>query len=506
MYKLSKYESLLQPVSDETFKEAQEKLAKNMKRQGFYRENQFAIFENETISSNFSGQNLRRSYYKKSKIEKANLTDVGFSGSVFISTDFNDCIINNTKLDFCEFDDCAFKAIENKATMYLNFNSSTLCNSTFDNLNLQAANFTNAIFENTSFKDCEWNALCLEGAVLKNTFLDNVKLKNLNFEFSCFDNIKLNNVRLPFPTIPYIFNGLTYLMNTQDSVVISSAASENGYISIDEYLNYINDLITFYTKTQNYFPLANIFIAQNKYDQAYAAILSGIKFTMVYLRNFRLVHYYCKLLHFTKHFTPTQRAYVYNMIVEFSALDNWRPIDYYNFSQYINKIRNTLLNDHSGNFLALTLNTNILSTEYNKISCLYQIIEESLNIVEKETGSKIVHYIEIRHNSPYEFFVKAFSEPDVLSLFLDVVKIACIGIEKLVSWKKEKKREEKNNELQAVETDLKTAQLQYYELQNEQLILQNRILRKQLDTLNANICRNDIVINNVNYYISNSDL
>lgn len=505
MQELDQYETLLRPVNDSEFRKAQENLSKNMKQQSFYREQQFVIFESQTISSDFTGENLRRSYYKNSKIQEANLTNVGFSGSVFVSTDFIDCVINNTKLDFCEFDDCKFTAAKNNEMIHLNFNNSTICNSQFSNLNMDAANFTNAIFEDVTFEHCEWKSLCLEGTVFRNTLLDDVKLKKLNFEFSYFDNMKLNNVRLPFPTIPYIFNGLTYLMSTHDSISISSAASESGSISVDEYLGYMHDLIIFYTKTQNYFPLANIYIAQNKYDQAYAAIMTGIKVTMLHLRNFRLVYYYCKLLHLTKEFMPSQRARAYNLIIKYSAQNNWRPIDYYNFSQYIDRIRNILLNEQQGDFLALTLSTNILCTEYGKISCLYQTIEELIRLIEKDRKKRIVHYIEIRHNSPHEFFLKVFSNPDELSVLLDAIKIALLGIGKIIDWKKEKKNKKRANELKIIENELKSEQLNYYKLQNEQLILQNKILREQLNSLNKNVCNQNIMINNINYYVSNSN-
>lgn len=510
MNELNNYETLLQPVSDSDFSKAQENLMKNMKQKSFYREKQFVVYENETISSNFAGENLRRSYYMNSEFNKADLTNVGFSGSVFLSTDFYDCIINNTKLDFCEFDDCEFNHSLKTELPHLNLNESIVCNGRFLNLNLHAANFTNSIFENVLFKDCNWKSSCLEGTVFKNSTLDNVTLQNLNFEFSYFDNIKMNNIRLPFPTIPYIFNGLSYLMNTSDSIKISSNASENGSISIDEYLNYLDDLIVFYTKTQNYFPLANIFIAQEKYEQAYVAILSGIKFSMMHIRNFRLVYYYSKLLQITPNFTATQKAHAYNIIINFSGLMNWRPIDCYNFNHYIDKIRNTLLNEKNGDFITVTLNTNILCTEYEKLSCLYEIIDNIFQLVKNEKNKKITYYTEIRHNSPYEIFIKVYSDPALLSLLLDAISLVCLGIGKLISLRKEKKsermEEEKISILRNMEEDLKSEQLNCLKLQNEQLILQNTILRQRLDNLSSNIRKNNIVINNINYYMSNTNM
>ncbi len=507
MFELDKYENLLPLVSDYEFNKAQENLMRNMKQKSFYREQQFVVFESETISSNFSGDNLRRSYYKNSEIKGANLTNVGFSGSVFVSTDFYDCIINNTKLDFCELDDCTFTNSEDIESVHLNFNESTICNSKFINLDMHAANFTNTIFDHVVFKDCTWKSLCLEGAVFRNTTLDNVKLNKLNFEFSFFDNIKMNNVRIPFPTIPYIFNGIKYLMDTRDSITISSAASKNGSISVSEYLSNMNDLILFYTRTQNYFPLANIFIAQDKFDYAYSAILAGIKLSMIHMRNFRLVYYFCKLLQITEQFTFAQRSNAYRTIIDNSSLTNWRPLDFYNFNHYIDRIRNTLLNENQNNFIVLTLNTNILCTEYEKICCVYQTIEDIIRLIEKEKKQKITHYVEIRHNSPHEFFIKAISNPDVLALLLEGINLVFLGIGKLINLHKEKKsekmEEEKISILKNIENNYNSQESEYLKKQNEQLMLEVAKLRQQLDILSANISKNNIIIENVNYHISN---
>lgn len=519
---LDKYETQLRPVSDDDFHKAQENLSRNMKQKSFYREEQFARYENETISSNFAGQNLRRSYYENSKFVHADLTNVGFSGSKFASTNFIDCTINNTKLDFCVFDDCVFQNSLDKELNHLNLNESVVCNGKFLNLNLHGANFTNTVFENVTFEDCIWQSLCLEGAVFSNTTLDNVTLRKLNFEFSFFENIKLDNVRLPFPTIPYIFNGFSYLMHTSDFVKISSAASESGSISIDEYLNYTDDLITFYTKTQNYFPLANILIAKDEYEQAYEAIIAGIKFSMMIIKNFRLVYYYSKLLQITPVFSAAQKAEAYKTIINSSALINWNLIDYYNFSLYIDKIRNTLLNEKNGNFLTVNLNTNILSSEYDKLLCLYENIDNIIRLIEEKKGTKIKYYTEIRHNSPYDIFIKAFSDLDTLSLLLSAVCIVCSGTKNIVFDRKEKKKleEKEDNKItilqninEKIELEQLTHQnqreeqmLQQYEniIQHyEEIIRQDEKLSKEMENLRSVIEKNNIVVGNINHYLSN---
>lgn len=527
-------ETFLRPVSNDQFKIIQNRLMSNMNQISFFRENQFEIIENKILDQDYTGENLRRSYYKNSKFITAKLKNTGFSGSYFQSTNFVDSIIYNTKLDFCEFDNCKFynlKNIDLKKYIkfcYANFNQSRFLNSFFINLDLEAANFTEIIFENVIFNDCIWRSLCLEGATFRNTILDNVVLHKLNFEFSIFDNIKMNNVRLPFPTIPFIFNGLSYLMTTSDSITISSASSKTGTITIKEYLDCLSDLIAFYTTTENYFPLANILISLCRYEEAYIAILKGIEYCMQFLRNFRHVYYFCKLLQLTPYFSFKQRADVFNIIINFSNLNEWRPLDYYNFSFYIDRIRNTLLNENNGNNLFLNLNTDIKCDEYDKISMLYKCVDNIVLNIQNETGKKIIHFCEIRHNSPINFFVKFFSDYNNLNLLItslsfvfsiktaiDNQKFQDAEIDQLKSINNyiSDMANDGNNEKEEIERLSNTiTELQKNKAdilaENQQLISDNIRLQKELNKWKEKLKNNNVVINtdNSSVYIMNNSI
>lgn len=507
MEKITEFERILPKISNTDFNQAQKNLMDNMTQKSFFREKQFIIYESETISEDFTNDNLRRSYYTGCELKKVNLSNVGMSGSVFINTSFLDCILNNTKLDFCEFDKCTWKNQDNNQILYTNFNKSLILDSQFLDTKLKAVNFTDVILENVLFENCTWTSLSLEGTIFNNTTLRDVKLKKLNFEFSYFKNITLDNVRLPFPTIPYIYNGLNYLINTKDNVCISSANNNERKISKEEYLNYLDDMIVFYTKTQNYFPLANIFIALGNYEKAYAAIILGIKFSMVHIRNFRLVYYFCKLLQLTKEFSTSQLSYAYDVIIKNSNLKGWRQQDSYNFSYYIDSIRNVLLNEKASNFLVFTLYTNIKCNEFLKIATLYEIIETFLRKIEKVKHTKITHYIEIRHNSPHEFFIKFFSDPDILGVVLEGLQMVFMGVGKLISIRKERQQQIKENEeekrkQEQIELDnaVKQAELEYYKVRTENLILENQKLQEESKQLHDILTQNHIIIHNYNYH------
>lgn len=435
---LTEYTNAFPKISDTDFIKAQERLQKNMKQKSFFRENQYSIQKGETITRNYADENHRRSYFWDCTFLHSDLSNTGMSGSMFRDTFFLDCKINNTKLDSCAFENCAF--ITNKHNSHLNsheesiinlnLSKSTIVQSNFENCTLLGANFTDSLFVDTNFTNCVWQSLALENCIFKNTVMDSVVLKKLNFEFSQFDNIQMNDVRLPFPTIPYIFNGLAYVLNTTDNIVISSANSKTGSISTVEYIDYLKDLEIFYIKTQNFFPLANIYIALDKKDNAFAAILSGIQHA-IQLHSYRMVYYYCKLLKTNELFSDIQRLNVYNMIVACMNRQECNLAELYSIRKYIDPIRTLLLNEQESSSLTISISTNIQHYELEKLSKLLQIMEETIGFVKTSDNNDIKHYIEIRHHCPYDVFLKVFGTYDSLLLIAGFLHLIFTGVDKI---------------------------------------------------------------------------
>ena len=470
---LLNYDTHLRYVSDEEFIRAQERLNKNIKHKYFFREEQYCISEGTIISEDFAGQNLRRSYYNNCEFIQSNLTNVGLSGSIIKSTKFSKNILENTKLDSCELDECNFT---NEKLTYVNFSKSIISNSTFYDCEMEAINFTDTLFVNVNFVNCIWKSLSLENAIFNNTSFHSVEFRKLNFEFSQFHNVYMNNVRLPFPTIPYIINGLEYIMNTSDNIWVSSAQSPIGKISKEEYLTYIDDLEMFYIKAQNYFPLANIYIAKKQWEQAFYVIILGIQFSIKIIKNFRLVYYFCKLLQLTKVFSANKLSEAYDFIMKCISDTNLRPQDYYNYSRYKDSIRNILMNEQDSSSLQFSINTNIMCTENNKLVVLIAIINDIVNYAKQSCDSDIKYYVEIRHGSPFELFIKFFGTTESLLYVLVFGYCAIWGAGRIVDKIQEFKKKELDYKKENLKYIKKEAFRPYY---HEMALLE--VERKKLE-------------------------
>ena len=446
MDSIIKHEVKLPYFPDEIFRKAQKSLTEHMKNKDFFRENQFHVYNEVNIPNNFAGKNLKRTYYQKCKFIGVDLTNTGFAGSIIHSSEFRESILSNTQLDSCELDGCTFQQFSFDNFKNVNFSKSIISNSSFINCEMDAINFTDTTFHNVEFKNCSWISHSLENAVFNNTLFDSVSLSKLNFEFSQFNNVSMNNVRLPFPTIPYIFNGLSYLMHTSDNVCISSAQASTGKISAKEYLTHLKDLEIFYIRTQNFFPLANIYIAQQQWDNAYSAILQGIGHSIKILRSFRLVNYYCKLLQLTPVFSNTTLSDTYRYIMKTIDMTDWRAQDRYNYSLYINTIRTTLMNERTSDSLQFSISTNISNAEHSKLATLLAAIDNAAEFIKDGFDLELEYYVEVRHNSPYELFINFFGSTEALFGTLGILYGAFFGIGQLKNQYWESKIKKQNYE------------------------------------------------------------
>ena len=220
-------------------------------------------------------------------------------------------------------------------------------------------------------------------------------------------------------------------MKTSDNVCISSAQSPTKSISVTEYLTYLDDLEKFYNKSQNYFPLANIYIAKKQYKEAFSAILYGIKFS-INLRNFRLVYYYCKLMQMTPTLSDHMLSYAYNYILKNTNTTEWRLQDHYNYGHYIDSIRNTLMNERHTCSLQVSINTNITCVENDKLAVVIAVIDDIVGFTKKTSKSDIKYYVEVRHNSPFEMFIKFFGITGSLLEVLGILYFALWGSNYLI--------------------------------------------------------------------------
>lgn len=356
------------------------------------------------------------------------------------------------------------------------------------NIFLNSANLGDSIFENGEIINNKWRSVLVENMMIKNSILKDMRFASQNFDFLTIENIKTYNTVIPFPALPNIINGISYLYNTNDDIRFTSCNEKNDRISKNEYIELINSFETYYTYVKEYFPLANILISQERLQEAlyvtYLGIIQSLK-----LRNFRMIYQFCKLIQINSQFTIQHKKRLYQQIqIEIAkeeiAKEELSTEDYMFLNMYLGKIKDLLLSTTIMPCL-LFIKTNIDSTESEKISLFIQQIENLLSSHVKENEE---HFIELRHNSLENFIIQITSDPERLIIFLAAF-FTCIGYSvQFVSFLLKKAQ----NLIFKTKTSKNDKEVKLYD---EEIALVKQVLEEK-----------DIKVVNVNYNIFNASV
>ena len=428
-------------VDDEEAKKLSIKLTEHMNNKLYYNPTPLKVNNGVKINGNYSTKNLRQSFFQNCVFEDVNYHDAGLAGSLFVDSKIYESNLTNANFQSCDFRNCHFKNI-NEGLKYTRFNKSIFTNCSFEDSVFNGTLMNDTIFTDCSITNCSWIPVSIENAVFKNTLLQNVTFRKMNFEFTTFDNIHMDNVKLPFPTIPYIYNGLTYLISTSDNIRITSAQKKEG-LKISEYLEQLDNLCSFYKYTHNYFPLTNILICKKMYREAFASIINGMDIS-IELRRFRMLRNYCKQLKYIKGISMHERQILYNYILNKIGRMNFQNFEYANLNNYLPEVRDILLGDLGKEKIELSLSTNIQSIDIEKLSILLKVIENILH-------DKCEYSIELRHNSPWDVFLTIFSDPNNISLIISSFSLIFSSIQTSIAMRQLKSSKSKTHDFELEE-------------------------------------------------------
>jgi len=432
-------------------KTAIERLNENMTNKLYFRLNQFEIINDASINENYLGKNRRYSYYSNCTFENCNFKEAGFSGSIFISCTFNDCNFDFANFQSCQFKNCVFHFLEREIITATRFMKSLFYECNFNSIIMKNINFCDCIFEKGTIENVHFHSCALEDATLKKILLHNVQFSSQNFDYLKIEDIRTKNVVFPFPAMPCIINGFSYVINTSDNVMFTS--EKYNCLNRTEYIKYIPDFIEFYKETKNYFFLANLLLSLNKVEEAYSSINLGIQQSMR-THNFKMIKHFITLLHM-KCFNIQHKKITYRIIINELNKIELMDSDLENINLYISGIKNSLFNMSDSPYLILNLQTNIDSNNYEDILYFYSFIE---SIIKEYIGEEETHLIEIRHNSNTNFCVTLFSNPIKLLTFLSAACTCCSFAYKAVKLINKKikdfvKNKKVKKELKQIEMD-----------------------------------------------------
>lgn len=384
-----------------------------------FRKDQIKAYSGTNFNSttNWSSKNMRRVHFSDCKFSDVNFQSTGFTGSIFRNCDFFGGILDFTIFDEALFINCHFYDCTLKAT---SFCKSEFINCTMNQLELNACFFTDAIFDGFRFNECKISDIIWENAKFLKCIFSNVTLQKLNFEFTHFIDIHFDNTVIPFASLPFVFGGMKYILNTQDNVYIKTIHPDynNQRMLKEQYLELLPELLFFYKETLNYFPMANIYLGLGKITEGINAIINGLEFWFR-LQNYKIMYYFCELTNIYN-FSIVDRKKIFKIVEKCNSWiltnEDWNKQKQWNVQQY--KMRECLLSSQSVPYITLEFITLINCDNYTLLAEFMETVDTLLLPINS------YYSLELRHNSPFDLLYTIFA--DEQTLFNTVVGIISI--------------------------------------------------------------------------------
>lgn len=377
------------------------------------------IFENnsktprEVKRKSFSGKSLRRFPIKNCIFIECDFTSVSFSGCKIEFSKFINCNFNSASMQNCDIN---YVDIYNpKSNSYPSFRNSYLENVNFPQ-GVYDSNFNNAYLFNCKFKN-DIRSCNLENTVFEFCEFINVSVIESTIEYATFKNIKSKELLLPFAQIPYIYNGLNYVLNSNDKVGIRTAKSKKN-ITNSEYKILLFDLEKYYITANKFFPLINIYITLHKPKKAFEAIISGLEY---YFKdsNFREITNICRIISLCNLFTYKQREQIHDSIIKYAQRNITSKSKRYYYNFYYPEITSLLLYNISNLVkIEFQIQTGVKETDYKNIAYLYKILDETTIVLLSSTD---VCYIDISHNSDILCNLSLIVDPTLVPIYISAI-------------------------------------------------------------------------------------
>lgn len=400
---------MLEDIQKSSLEDLKSDLSQHTRNPMLFRITQFLQYKDVQISEDWAGMNRRRIDFENCNFVNSDLTQTGFAGSFFYNCNFENCIIQNTNFSQCTFTNCKFNC---------NIESADFCKCkftdvSFNSIEIQNSNFSDAYMQNTNFFECSIISATWEFCNFKKVNFTESSFSKLNFEFAIFENIHFINTLIPFQSIPFIFGGPQYVLETTDEAYFKSES--DGKMTLSAYKHYMQEMLEFYKRTDNLFPTANLLLAYGFSEEGYQVIKDGIiQFTM--LRKYRALKYLTYLFNMSKSIPNNRKPHLYlDLFDTLQKISNDHNIDDFDKRTYFDYIRNTLISTDNGGCIC-SLKTNIDSNDTERIGALYQALEKVTECLDNST-----HRIHISHNSEIVMELLVVAVPAVIAAASQII-------------------------------------------------------------------------------------
>ncbi len=370
---------------------------------------------------NYRAKMLNHMIMEHIRFVECDFSEASVTGSIFRYCKFVNCSLYQSDFEFCEFYGCTFIS---DSPIVSSFNESSFVETEFLQVQFQSCTFTSAFFHSCLLDGVRITISTMENSIFRQCRFSNMDLRLLNMDFVELDRPQMEHVVLPLDQIPFIFGALSYLRSTTDAVKISKG--ESGSMTATAFFkNVIPLLCTHFKKTEQFFPLANIFYALGENEEGYQAITNGL-IQAISIRDFRMIKYFCKLIASTGVFHSSALHHLYQNYICRLYPQNSIDAEIPNYARHILDIKTLLFGTAQKASFRMTFITNIKLPENWKLG---ECIDRILSLAKcrgafQDNDAEIV----LRQNSPLQITIKLAGNENQLAELLSAY-LAFAGIE-----------------------------------------------------------------------------
>ena len=384
---------MIEEYSDDTIKKATLDIFKHIKKD-YNIKGKLSDSNNANMPKDMRDAIFYQEIFQSDLWDETDLTNVSGNGTIFRDNDFIKSKLDNVSFQYCSFTEDVFYSCSFAGS---NFANSTLVNCAIQDGIIHGCSFVGTEFYSGILRNTKIDSSTFELCRFHKMILENLDLRQITLNYAFFENVTMNKVCLPFLQIPYTFNGLQYVFNTSDNITISSHSNEQSELTVEEYKTMIQDFVVFFNSHNEYFPLVNCYIVQNKWELAHLSNETGIK-TSIEKHDFRSLYFYCIQATQVLNIDRSKRVILYSEISRGLSTHNLTGGEYHQFCIYFPMIKKLLFDVPNNNpILTMVIKTNIEPDDYKNLGILLKALDEAADICGIQLDSK---HVEIRHNSP----------------------------------------------------------------------------------------------------------
>lgn len=370
---------------------------------------------------NYRAKMLNHTIMEHIQFIECDFTEASVTGSIFRHCKFINCNFSQADFEYCEFYECTF---ESNIPIMSSFNASSFVDTEFLRIQFRSCTFTSAFFYECLLDKVQIELSTMENALFRQCRFSNMDFCHLNMDYIEFDRPQMENVVLSINQIPFIFGVLQYLRHTTDLVKVSKAGNSSMTVTAF-FKNVVPLLCSHFKKTEQFFPLANIYYSLEENEKGYKAITSGLV-AAISIRDFRMIKHFCKLIASSGAFQPSALHNLYHNYICRLYPQNRIGADIPNYARHILDIKTLLFSTAQKASFHMTFKTNIELLENWKLKeCIERVL--SLSKCDGEFQDNDVEVV-LRQNSPLQITVQlSGNEEQLVELLLAYLSLA--GIE-----------------------------------------------------------------------------